>query len=110
MAKHSKHESSEHGEHFIVPFAVLGKVCVALLVLTVLTVVTAQMHLGVLAAPVAFLIAFVKAMLVMAFFMGLKYDVKTNRIIFASGFLFLGLLFFFCALDIFTRIAQSSTL
>ncbi|MEZ0392008.1 MAG: cytochrome C oxidase subunit IV family protein, partial [Pseudobdellovibrionaceae bacterium] len=68
------------------------------------------MHLGVLATPIAFLIAIVKALLVMAFFMGLKYDVKGNRLIFATGFFFLGLLFFFCALDIWTRVFQGNAL
>lgn len=83
---------------------------VALFVLTVLTVVMARIHLGMFAAPVAFLIAAVKAYLVMSFFMGLKYDDKSNRIIFASGFFFLAILFFFSALDIWTRVVVQSTL
>jgi cytochrome c oxidase subunit 4 len=105
------HET-EHAEggHFIVPAKVLLNVCFALLALTVLTVVTARMNLGVLAGAVAFSIAFVKAMLVMMYFMGLKYDTKGNRLIFGLGFLFLGVLFLFCVLDIYTRIAQTSTL
>jgi cytochrome c oxidase subunit IV len=98
------------GGHHIVPFPVLAKVAAALLLLTALTVATARMHLGVLAAPVAFAIALVKAFLVMGFFMGLKYDVKSNRMIFASGFFFLLLLFFICALDIWTRVSQTNTL
>lgn len=108
MAQQHQHE---HNEHHVVPFQSLTRVCVALLVLTVLTVVTAKfVHLGVMATPVAFLIALVKALLVMAVFMGLKYDAKSNRYIFASGFFFLLLLFFFCALDIWTRIAQGNSL
>ncbi len=111
MAQQNKFDHNHnHEEHHIIPFAVLSKVCGVLLVLTVLTVATAQMKLGVLAAPVAFLIAGVKAFLVMGFFMGLKYDAKSNRAIFATGFAFLALLFFFCALDIWTRLAQTSTL
>lgn len=101
---------NNHNEHHVIPFSILAKVCVALLVLTVLTVATAQMKLGALAAPVAIVIAVAKALLVMAYFMGLKYDEKSNRIIFSLGFVFLGLLFIFCALDIWTRIAQNSTL
>lgn len=100
----------EAGGHHIVPAAILGKVAVALLVLTGLTVGAAQMHLGALEAPVAILIALVKAFLVMAFFMGLKYDTKMNRAIFLSGFAFLALLFLFCALDIHSRVNQISTL
>lgn len=101
----------EHNKgHFIIPFSVLRNVCFALLILTILTVVAARMHLGVFAAPVAFLIAFVKAMLVMMYFMGLKYDEKLNRIIFSLGFAFLALLFFFCWLDVYTRLAATNTL
>jgi len=106
MANHQHQE----GGHHIVPAAILGKVAVALLALTALTVITARMHLGVLATPIAFAIALVKAFLVMAFFMGLKYDSKSNRMLFLSGFAFLALLFFFCALDIYSRVPQVSTL
>ncbi len=100
----------QEGGHHIVSSAILAKVCGALLVLTILTVATSRMHLGLMAAPVAFAIAAVKAFLVMAFFMGLKYEAKMNKIIFATGFFFLALLFVFCALDIYTRIPQGSTL
>ena len=103
-------QNSHSQEHHVTPSAVLVKTFLALIVLTVLTVVAARLHLGALAAPVAFLIATVKAVLVMAFFMGLKYDVALNRIIFLSGFFFLALLLFFSALDIYTRPLVNSTL
>ncbi len=109
MAQNHKNDHN-HQDHHVIPFPVLAKVAVALLALTALTVITSRMHLGVMAAPVAFAIALVKAFLVMGFFMGLKYDVKSNRLIFASGFFFLLLLFFICALDVWTRIHQMSTL
>lgn len=108
MAQQQKAHS--HEEHHVVPFGVLRNVAVGLLILTALTVGASRLHLGVLEAPVAFLIAFIKAMLVMAFFMGLKYDTKLNRIIFATGFFFLAVLFFFSALDIWSRISQTTTL
>ena len=66
--------------------------------------------MGHFAGLVAFAIAFAKAMLVMAYFMGLKYDEKSNRIIFSLGFIFLALLFAICALDIWTRVKEVSTL
>jgi len=104
MANHNSQE------HHIIPAAVLAKTAGALLFLTFLTVAAARIHLGMFAAPVAFLIAGIKAFLVMSFFMGLKYDLKENRIIFSLGFIFLGILFFFSALDIWTRIHIISTL
>jgi cytochrome c oxidase subunit IV len=109
MANHNSH-GGDHHSHHIIPFNIYVKTAGALFVLTILTVVCHQMHLGVLAAPVAFLIAAVKAALVLLFFMGLKYDNMMNRVIFGSGFFFLVLLFFFSALDIWTRIFQDSTL
>lgn len=81
-----------------------------LLVLTVLTVLFHNMHLGSLAAPVAFLIATTKAILVMGFFMHMKYDTLINKIIFGSAFFFVALLFVITVLDVFTRVAVHSTL
>ena len=107
MAQKDQHQE---GGHHIVSTVILGRVCAGLLALTALTVITSRFHLGLLAGPVAFVIAAVKAFLVMAFFMGLKYDAKSNRMIFATGFFFLAVLFFFCFLDITTRLHEVSTL
>ena len=108
--QHQQQQDS-HQDHHIISYKTHQNICLALLALTVLTVVTAKgVHLGILAAPVAFAIAIAKALLVMGYFMGLKYDVKENKLIFASGYFFLALLFFFCALDIWTRVGQLSTL
>jgi len=109
MANQNSH-GGDHHSHHIIPLPIYLKTAIALFVLTILTVVGHQMHLGALAAPVAFLIAAVKASLVLLFFMGLKYDNMMNRVIFSLGFFFLVLLFFFCALDIWTRILEISTL
>lgn len=102
----------EHHEHHVTPFNVYMKVAGALFALTFLTIIAHHFkaHLGPMAAPVAFIIALVKAFLVMAWFMHLKYDKPLNRVIFATGFFFLALLFAMCALDIYSRVAQTSTL
>lgn len=106
----SEHGADEMGH--VTPFSVYVKVAGTLFALTFLTVAAhaIQEHLEPFAAVVAFGIASVKAYLVMAFFMHLKYETKMNRAIFISGFLFLILLFAICTLDIYTRIAQSSVL
>ena len=102
---------ANHSEHHIISFDILRNVCLALLVLTVLTVFCSKfIDLGILEAPVAFLIAFVKAMLVMMYFMGLKYDTRGNQIIFSLGFFFLAVLAFFCVLDIWTRVGVQDIL
>lgn len=105
-----------HGHsHHIIPAEIYKKVALGLFVLTLLTVgfhylFHNVMHGSVLAAPVAFLIASIKAALVLMFFMGLKYDTTENRIIFGLGFFFLFVLIFFCALDIWTRMSVTSIL
>lgn len=98
--------------HHITPMKTFLKVAFALFALTFLTIIAHQFkeHLGMFAAPIAFLIALVKAFLVMAWFMHLKYDAPLNRIIFGLGFFFLGLLFIISATDIFTRVKEVSTL
>ncbi|HRO65978.1 MAG TPA: cytochrome C oxidase subunit IV family protein [Pseudobdellovibrionaceae bacterium] len=98
--------------HHVVEFSILLKTGIALFGLTFLTMFAFWMHhyLGAAGPIVAFLIAGVKAALVMMFFMGLKYDSLMNRFIFALGFFFLLLLFTLSALDIWTRVPLTSTL
>jgi cytochrome c oxidase subunit 4 len=108
MAQQHGHESVHH----IVPFPLLAKVAGGLFVLTFLTMIAFWNHqyLGAFAAPIAFLIAAVKAGLVMTVFMGMKWDTWMNRSIFGIGFFFLLVLFGFCAIDIWTRVPQMTTL
>jgi cytochrome c oxidase subunit 4 len=106
------HDHNENDAHHITPLNVYLKVAGALIALTFLTVIAHHFHeqLGIMAAPIAFLIATVKAVLVMMWFMHLKYDSMINRVTFGAGFFFLALLLFFCGLDIWTRVAEFSTL
>ena len=110
MANHQHNDDSQG--HHITPMVVYLRVAGALFALTFLTVIAHHFNqqLGVLAAPVAFLIATVKAILVMLWFMHLKYDSVINRVIFGAGFFFLALLLFFSGLDIWTRVVEYSTL
>lgn len=102
--------AGNHSSHHVIPAKVFGIVLGALLVLTLLTVVFHNMHLGSLAAPVAFIIATTKALMVMAYFMHMKYDSVINRVIFGTAFFFVTLLFVLTAIDIFTRVSVQSTL
>lgn len=101
---------NKQATHHVIPAKVFALILGILLILTVLTVTFHTMHLGSLAAPVAFIIATTKAILVMAYFMHLKYDSVINRVIFGTAFFFVTLLFVLCAIDIFTRIPVVSTL
>lgn len=102
----------KHDEHHITPLSTYLKIGGALFGLTFLTIGAHVLrhHFEPFSALIAFAIAGVKAYLVMAYFMHLKYDVPLNRLIFATGFIFLALLFGICALDIYTRVAQTSVL
>lgn len=111
MAQHN--DTNENVLHpHITPLATYFKVAMALFGLTFLTIIAHNFRasLGSLAAPVAFLIALVKASFVILWFMHLKDDTKMNRFIFAIGFFFLALLFGICALDIATRVPEFSPL
>lgn len=74
------HGNSQHGSidphdlGHIVPPSLFQKVLGALLVLTVLTVVASRFNFGSWNVVVALVIASVKAVLVMLFFMHLKYE------------------------------------
>lgn len=98
--------------HHIVPLKTYVNVLLALFVLTVVTVLASRVDFGFLNTVVALGIATVKAVLVMAIFMGLKQEGRysLNLIIFLTGVFFLILLFAFSVLDIYTRVAQPSTL
>lgn len=110
MAQHAQAHAHEDPAHHIIPLPVYIKVFTTLIVLTVVTVLAAQFDFGAWNAVVAFLIATVKATLVLAFFMHLKYDNMMNRVIILSGVFFLIVMYFFCFIDEATRIVQKSTL
>lgn len=106
----NNHDDSQG--HHITPLSVYLKVAGGLFALTFLTIIAHHFNkqLGVMAAPIAFLIAAIKAVLVMLWFMHLKYDSVINRVIFGTGFFFLALLLAFSGLDIWTRVVEISTL
>ena len=93
--------SNQKHEHHIIPLSTYFKVFGALMVLTALTVITAQVDLGGWANIVlAMFIATIKASLVLMFFMHLYYDNKTNLIFFLGSVLFLIIFITFTLLDI----------
>lgn len=102
--------ASSGGKHHIIPLSIYIKVISALMVLTVITVVAAQFHFGAFNTVIAMLIASVKAGLVLAFFMHLKYDDKLYIVWFGSAVFFLVVLYLFCWTDIYTRIFQGNIL
>ena len=80
-----------HGDH--VPMSTYIMVFVALMVLLAVTVGAAYVPLGPFNMPVAMAIATVKAVLVILFFMHVKFASQLTKIFVAASFLWLGILF-----------------
>jgi len=93
-----------HDLYHVTPFKNYFIVFGSLLALTLITVVASRMDFGSMNAVIAMFIATIKASLVMLFFMHLKYDNLTNRVIFGTGFFFLLVLLTTTMTDYYTRI------
>ena len=91
------------GHHHVSSAQLFLNVLLALLFLTVVTVAVSRVDFGPLNMLIAMGIASVKASLVIAFFMHVKWDTAINKIVFLSSFLFLSLLFVFTLADLATR-------
>jgi cytochrome c oxidase subunit 4 len=106
--------NAHNHEHHIVSLETYGKILGILLVLTAVTVLVAKpvtgFDMGIFNAAIAFGIASIKASLVLAIFMHLKYDNRLNLVIFLSGVFFLIVMYLFSVLDIYSRIPEKSTL
>lgn len=116
---HDAGHHGQHGSHVIVGPFTLRSVLAALLVFTVLTVAQARLEVYLTGAfdmefprwvNVAFCmtIAVVKALLVMAFFMQLKFDNPINSVVMGVTFFVLALFLGFTSLDMTTRGEVSS--
>src|SRR4051812_46398683 len=102
-AQHNDHDHKGSHHHHILPVSTAVAVGVALLILTAITVFVAQIDLGRLNFVVAMFVASVKATLVAAIFMNLKYDRRENTAIFISSFVFLAIFIVLTGTDLFFR-------
>jgi cytochrome c oxidase subunit 4 len=87
-----------HGHH-IASTRMLVTVFGSLIFLTIFTVVSSRIDIGIFNVPLAMLIATTKAALVVGFFMALKYDNRVNSLVFAVGVLFVVVFLTFTLLD-----------
>ncbi|MBS0196359.1 MAG: cytochrome C oxidase subunit IV family protein [Planctomycetes bacterium] len=111
---HGQHLHGQHESHVIVGPFTLRTVLIVLLMLTALTVGFAQAEIAIqnwlgielpwwINVVGAMSIAVVKSLLVMAFFMQLKYDNPINTVLMLFCFFALGLFLMFSGLDLFSR-------
>jgi cytochrome c oxidase subunit 4 len=89
--------------HPIVPPRVYLTVWALLLTLTAATVYIAGIDLGVLNVVVMLGIAATKAVLVILFFMHVRYASRLTWLVVASGFVWFGILVLFTMADVLTR-------
>lgn len=93
------HELHEH----VSPISLYNKIIAILFVLTGLTYAVSYMDLGSASLTVAMIVAFIKASLVIAYFMHLKYDDRYHLFVFAGTVLFVGIFFGFTMFDMDAR-------
>jgi cytochrome c oxidase subunit 4 len=91
VSDHQYHDAGnvtnpEHAEHHIVSPLEYSYVYAALIVGTILTVVAARLELGVFNPIVALGIASTKAVIVILFFMHVKYQSKLIKVTVGAGF------------------------
>jgi cytochrome c oxidase subunit 4 len=92
MSEHTPHEievldtePTHHSEHIVSP-KVYGVIFGALLLGTAITVIASYLELGIFNPIVALAIACIKAVLVILFFMHVKYSSRLTKLTVAAGF------------------------
>jgi cytochrome c oxidase subunit 4 len=86
------HHQAGHHEPHIIPFRTNLAVFAALMVLLFVTVAAAYVNLGAWGLPVAMAIATVKALLILLYFMHIRYASRLQWIFSAAAFLWLGIM------------------
>jgi cytochrome c oxidase subunit IV len=103
MNQHPEHsEHTEHAEH-IDSVGTYAIILVALLILTIATALVATIDLGPLNIIVALGIAVTKMLLVVLFFMHVRYSTRLTRLVLIGGMLWLAILLLMSFSDFATR-------
>src|SRR5687767_10220991 len=100
--KHASSNQDPHGE-FHVSMATYNMVFLALMVGLVVTVWAAFINLGPLNMPVAMLIATSKAVLVVLYFMHVKFASRLTKVFVAATMVWLAIMFVMTFMDYFSR-------
>ncbi|MGH9735718.1 MAG: cytochrome C oxidase subunit IV family protein [Candidatus Acidiferrales bacterium] len=102
MAAHA-HESGSQSAHHIVPASLYVTIWITLLIFTGLTTGIAYIDLGVFNTVVALLIAGIKMMLVVLFFMHVRWTTGMPRIVMVAAVFWLGIMMAFTLADEISR-------
>jgi cytochrome c oxidase subunit 4 len=103
MAEHA-HNPHAHDPHHVVPLKIYYGIFGILLLLTGVTVAVAYIDLGRMNTVVALVIACFKAMIVVLFFMHVKYSTRLIKLTVIAGLYWLGILFALTMSDYLTRV------
>ena len=98
-------DNSEHAAHsgHVVPVSIYVLIFVALMALTAATTGIAYIDLGRWNTVVALTIAVIKMILVVLFFMHVKYATGLTRVVILAGFFWLGIMITLSCADELTR-------
>jgi cytochrome c oxidase subunit 4 len=107
MASHSSNGVEVNDTHHVIPLSVYYRVFAALFVLFFLTVIAAYFDLsrywGPLNIIVAMTIAVLKAVLIVLYFMHLRYSSRLTQLFAVAAFIWLAIMFTFTLGDYFSR-------
>ena len=95
--------SNNEEKHHIVPFRIFILVLAALLVFTFASIAITNYELGPFTVVAALLLASIKTVLVLVYFMHLKFDVKMFGILVAAVLILIGVVIFITFLDYLYR-------
>ena len=84
---------STHTSHIITPTRTYVAIFVSLIVLTLMTYWVATQDYGWLNTPIALGVAFLKASLVVMYFMGVRYNTPLTKVVVVAGFFWLLIMF-----------------
>jgi cytochrome c oxidase subunit IV len=103
MAQKNDHPSDQKGHGHVSSPGFYALIFAALLALTLATVLVAEVDLGVMNDVVALGIAVTKAMLVLLFFMHVRYSTRLTALTAVGGFLWLAILIGITLTDYMSR-------
>ena len=96
-------DRSKHGAHHVVPTTIYYGIFATLLILTGVTVAAAYVDLGRFNTVVALAIACFKAMIVVLYFMHVKYSTRLIKLTVIAGLYWMGIIFVLTLGDYLTR-------
>ena len=93
-----------HDQHHVVPLRIYYGIFAILLILTGVTVAVAYMDLGRLNTVAALAIACFKALMVVLYFMHVKYSTRLIKLTVVAGLYWMGIIFALTLSDYLTRV------